>query len=295
MERNIISFMNMKGGVGKTTVCVNIAGCLADQGKKILLIDIDPQMNATQYLLNPQNIQKVIDDKYTEKETIYWLYKDSAEDDLYGISGEEPDSVSSSESSISEKIIYNVRENLDLICGDLRMTNLVDTDGTATDTLNLFIDNASLRDKYDFIFIDCPPTQSVYTTSAFKASDFYLLIIKPDYLSTIGLSLFEKIVGKFNNRRTKNAKIQRLGIIANLVQKGSGGYHDEKLREIREKYKFSKVFEQTIIINNRIARASEEQKLMYETKGCKSPILKLTREFLDVYNCAVNGGSLNDR
>ena len=175
------------------------------------------------------------------------------------------------------------------------MTNIVDTDGTATDTLNLFIDNASLRDKYDFIFIDCPPTQSVYTTSAFKASDFYLLIIKPDYLSTIGLSLFEKIVGKFNNRRTKNAKIQRLGIIANLVQKGSGGYHDEKLREIREKYKFSKVFEQTIIINNRIARASEEQKLMYETKGCKSPILKLTREFLDVYNCAVNGGSLNDR
>lgn len=55
------------------------------------------------------------------------------------------------------------------------------------------------------------------------------------------------------------------------------------------------MFEQTIIINNRIARASEEQKLMYETKGCKSPILKLTREFLDVYNCAVNGGSLNDR
>ena len=210
MERNIISFMNMKGGVGKTTVCVNIAGCLANQGKKILLIDIDPQMNATQYLLNPQNIQKVIDDKYTEKETIYWLYKDSAEDDLYGISGEEPDSVSSSESSISEKIIYNVRENLDLICGDLRMTNIVDTDGTATDTLNLFIDNASLRDKYDFIFIDCPPTQSVYTTSAFKASDFYLLIIKPDYLSTIGLSLFEKIVGKFNNRRTKMRKYKDL-------------------------------------------------------------------------------------
>ena len=75
MERNIISFMNMKGGVGKTTVCVNIAGCLADQGKKILLIDIDPQMNATQYLLNPQNIQKVIDDKHTEKETIYWLIR----------------------------------------------------------------------------------------------------------------------------------------------------------------------------------------------------------------------------
>ena len=76
----------------------------ADQGKKILLIDIDPQMNATQYLLNPQNIQKVIDDKYTEKETIYWLYKDSAEDDLYGISGEEPDSVSSSESSKVRKL-----------------------------------------------------------------------------------------------------------------------------------------------------------------------------------------------
>ena len=53
-KRNVISFMNMKGGVGKTTICVNIAGSLAMMDKKVLIIDMDPQMNASQYLLTHQ-------------------------------------------------------------------------------------------------------------------------------------------------------------------------------------------------------------------------------------------------
>lgn len=284
MKKNVIAFMNMKGGVGKTTICVNLAGCLANKGYRVLIVDMDPQMNTTQYLLEASEIQRVLSDDSTGGKTIYCLYRSLTEDNLYGMDG---DDNTESDEIQSEDIIYrNIRTNLDLICGDLRMTNITDNDGTVTDILNLYIMNSKIKEAYDFIFIDCPPTQSIYTTSAFKAANFYLLIIKPDYLSTIGLSLFENIIKKFNSRRTQDEKIKNLGIISNLNHRNNE-YHNEKLRDIREKYKFQTVFESSILMNNSIAKASEAHTLMYEKNGCKRSIEKLTLEFLEVYKNAV--------
>lgn len=291
MLKNVIAFMNMKGGVGKTTICVNIAGSLANMGYKVLLIDMDPQMNSTQYLLDAQKIEEVFNNENKSYKTIYSLYTNIAEDNLSGITGDECEDEELVE---EEDIIYEgIRDRFDLICGDLRMTNISDTDGTITDILNLYISDNNLKEKYDFIFIDCPPTQSIYTTSAFKASDFYLLIIKPDYLSTIGISLFENIIKKFNQRRGKEDKIKNLGIITNLMPR-KNEYHNEKLQEVKDRYKFKTVFENHIFLSSSIAKASEDHILMYEKKGCKSPIRKLTAEFLKVYEKAV-GGNDNDR
>lgn len=275
MSKNVIAFMNMKGGVGKTTICVNLAAQLADFGKKVLVIDMDPQMNASQYMLNPRQIEKAMNDK----KTLYRLYKDEVDIDLYstGIIGDEV------EEADGDLIIEGVRQNLDLICGDLNMTK-VKEDGSNSDTLATYIEADGLKEKYDFIFIDCPPTQSVYTISAFKASDFYIVIIKPDYLSTIGLSLFMRMVTNYNKNRKKPEQIKNLGIVANLTQKSSDNYHENKIQDIEEKFKFvNHVFGTRIGNISAVAKASENQKFMNETNGAKRAIKGLAKEFLESY------------
>lgn len=204
MKKNVIAFMNMKGGVGKTTVCVNLAAQIAEMGKRVLVIDIDPQMNASQYMLSPQKIEEAV----KNQKTLYSFYKDDVDIDLFSMN------IIGDSKILNKKglIINGIRPNLDLICGDLNMTKVKD-DGSNSDTLAAYIDSDCLKEKYDFIFIDCPPTQSVYTTSAFKASDFYVLVIKPDYLSTIGLSLFLKMVNNYNKNRKTQEKIKCLGIV----------------------------------------------------------------------------------
>lgn len=276
-KKNVISFMNMKGGVGKTTICVNLAGQLSNDGYRVLVIDNDPQMNASQYLLNATQIEDLV----SKVRTLYALYKDDVDENLLNICGNDTDDAYLN----SEKtIIINARKNLDIVCGDLNMSKVNNVD--AVDTLSLFINNNNLKDKYNFIFVDCPPTQSIYTTSAFKASDFYLLVIKPDYLSTVGLSLFANIIKNYNNKRHKEDKLKELGIVINLVQKGP--YYSEKINEIKEKFKFNKIFETSINNVSNVAKASEKQKLMYETNGCKRAIKKLSEEFLKNYEEKVN-------
>lgn len=274
-KRNVISFMNMKGGVGKTTICVNIAGQLAKDGHRVLIIDNDPQMNASQYLLEPSVIEKLVHNN----KTIYSLYKDSTDENLFDITGEEL------EEEADKDIIVKCKENLYIVCGDLNMTKVNDV--SVIDELSLFIKNNKLRENYEFIFIDCPPTQSFYTNSAFKASDFYLLVIKPDFLSTVGLALFTRMITSYNKKRHDKEKLNSLGIIVNLYQ-NNNQYHINKVEDIKEKFKFSKVFKTEIINNINIAKASEKQQLMYETSRCKTRIKNLTKEFIEEYSKRVS-------
>lgn len=282
MQKNVIPFMNMKGGVGKTTICVNIAGYLASIGKKVLIIDNDPQMNASQYLLDAKTIEGLM----SGTRTIYGLYKDTTDEDFIGMSGE---SLNNSSIINETDIIMEIRENLHMVCGDLNMTKVNGLDGSTIDILSMFIENNDLRDKYDFIFIDCPPTQSIYTNSAFKASDFYILVIKPDFLSTVGVSLFKKIIERYNKRRQKEAKLHELGIIVNLIQTNNQ-YHKDKIDELKERFKFNKIFASSIPNKSSIAKASESHQLMHETIGCKQGIQRLSKEFLKEYENKINEG-----
>lgn len=279
MKKNVVAFMNMKGGVGKTTLCVNLADCLARHfDKKVLVIDLDPQFNATQYLLEEQ---EYLDNLYKKEKTIYSIFKSQVPiaNVLTGIDEEVKGMVTNIE--------YRVKENFYLIAGDLKMLYLEGGTGGLDQRphmLKMYIDNNNLKEKYDFIFVDCPPTQSVYTSAALNASDYYIMPVKPDYLSTLGVDLFKRTVESFNSYSPK--KINSLGIVFTMVHHYN--HPEEKIKEVTGRYPFG-TFENHLKYSIKVPETAEEHKMIYDMEDAKQielkiGIINLTQEFLDKFN-----------
>lgn len=211
---NIISVINMKGGVGKTTISIGIADYLADQNKKVLIIDIDPQFNATQALLDKYRDVPYEDETknfYTEEikknmRTIYKLFKPMT-------SLREEERVLN-----SEDLITNLKKNLDIICGDLDLV-LVNksSDHANVRRLSNFIEDNNLRERYDFIIIDCPPTLTVYTDSALMASDYYLIPNRIDRYSMVGIDSLQEAVKTLIYQ--ERIKLKCIGLVYTMLDK----------------------------------------------------------------------------
>jgi chromosome partitioning protein len=162
----VISISNQKGGVGKTTTTVNLAGFLAEQGKRILIIDIDPQANAGFGVgLNVEEIDS----------TIYEV-----------LIGNIP---------LKEAIFSTEWENLFIVPSNIHLS------GAQVDMLYLEEKEhlmqkaiASVRDEYDFIFIDCPPSLGILTLNALVAADSVLIPLQCEYYALEGLSQLLKII-----------------------------------------------------------------------------------------------------
>lgn len=207
-KRNIISFLNMKGGVCKTTLCKEIALCLAEEKqKKILVIDMDPQSNCTQSFFERYNILD-----FTEGEL---LTKKSALPSIENIFTQSPGRL---EETTLEKTILKLDNNLHIIPGELH-TIFMEREtgsGAAEQKLNNFVENNDLKSKYDYIFIDCPPTYSFYTIAAFFTSDLYIVPVVPDAYSLLGVNLLEDVVKHAKNTYKANftmKPLDNLGII----------------------------------------------------------------------------------
>lgn len=185
---HVISIINYKGGVGKTTLTANIAARLAKRGKKVLAIDLDPQSNLTFYFIKVDTWK----DKYQDSKTIKKWYDNFIE---RGSISNLNDLV-----IIPEEVNKLVNENLHLICSHLALIN-VDLElavmlggATPRQQINNFLEVYShlakglnlLKHLYDYILIDCPPNFNIVTKTAIVASDYYLIPAKLDYLSTIG-------------------------------------------------------------------------------------------------------------
>lgn len=265
----VISFMNMKGGVGKTTLCVNLAHCLCTEfGKRVLIIDLDPQSNATQYVLKSDTFDRVIRDK----KTIYEIYEDYV-DSFSSVVGNLEEDIDIS----PETIIYKITDNLNIIPGNLKLIKIsMGVESTVIMRLKEYIDINNLLKNYDYIFIDCPPTQSIYTSSALLVSDYYIMPVKPDFLSSIGIDLFKAIINKHN--RTSPRKVKCLGIVFTLVQ--NYPYYKEVMERIRKNNAFS-TFDKSMPHSSTIPRYAEEQQYLYDIPGYKNDIIELTSEFLE--------------
>lgn len=234
-ECKVISFINMKGGVGKTTLCINTADSLANDGNKVLIIDMDPQFNATQALLlqMQRKSDKCINTEAINHETILpeditaelnssQVYKQLSKQSktimqLFG---------STNPNNDSKCIIQSFSKNIDFIPGDLELSAAAagDTAGKVG-TIKQFIVKQNLSLKYDYILIDCPPTWSILTHSSLYASDYYIIPSKIDFYSSIGInSLQSKINENFLENfsyleiaKARNKVLKNLGIIFSMT------------------------------------------------------------------------------
>ena len=192
---SVVSVINYKGGVGKTTVTANVAAEMAYRGYDVLVIDLDPQANLTFSFYTVDDWQSFQDEK-----TIKYWFDDFIDREELG--------------ELSDLIKSPVRVNeltegcMDIICSHLGLIN-VDLElavmlggASPRQVRNNFIKVYSLlsrglesiKEIYDIVLIDCPPNFNIVTKNALVASDYYLVPAKPDYLSTLGIDQLNRHV-----------------------------------------------------------------------------------------------------
>ncbi|WP_117017117.1 ParA family protein [Aeribacillus pallidus] len=272
----VVTFMNMKGGVAKTTLCINIAHTLSIMEKRVLLIDMDPQFNATQTLIT--KYKKQYPDLKRNKKTIFYLFEDPEDMVPNYVSGED------TKYEKPVEIITKLDENFDIICGDLELIRFENESGKRN-RLNTYIKENNLKEVYDYILIDSPPTYSFYSVASILASDCYLLPIKPDYYSMLGVDLVKYILTKI--RKDYGKYLHQVGVIYTFI-KNSTVVHDPIIKKLSTKDKVEYVFEKKLKDSVEIVRGSGKGILMYELPNqIKSNIEELTKEFIsrmeDIY------------
>lgn len=183
----VIAFLNMKGGVGKTTLCKEIGYFLSKNEKRVLLIDVDPQGNLTQSIFEKFNYKHHYETE-NEQNRDYKICTATINNVF--------EYTSVVDSTKEEECILELNEFLSIIPGDLN-TVFFERSGGGSESENAiknFIEDFEIKDNYDFILMDCPPTYSFYTTAALLASEYYLSPIHPDSYSILGIDLLFQVV-----------------------------------------------------------------------------------------------------
>ena len=210
----IISIINQKGGVGKTTTVINLAAGLSQLGKKILVIDLDPQGNATTGL-GLSNLQ-------------------SSDQTIYGILN--------GTKMISEVIKKTQFQNLDIITSNVDLSGLeIETAGDNNRAFILKLKLASYlndyRASYDYILIDCPPSLSLLTVMALVSSDSLVVPLQTEFFALEGLTQLMKTIERIKVSLNPDLKIRGILLtmydkrnkLSSQVEKEARDYFNEKV------------------------------------------------------------------
>lgn len=176
----VISIANQKGGVGKTTTAVNLCSALAICGCKVLLIDIDPQSNATSGL---------------------GLKNTSMENSVYELLiGAKPPSSCISETEIRN--LFIVKSNINLVGVEIELVGMDRREYILKDRLE------SIRENFDFVFVDCPPSLSLITLNSLVGSDSVLIPVQCEYYALEGLTLLLNTIKMVKTRLNQHIEIE---------------------------------------------------------------------------------------
>ena len=188
MPTIVIAVANQKGGVGKTTTTINVAACLAALGKKVLLLDLDPQANATSGL----GVEKI--------------EGASAYRPLLG------------EGTLLEKIRPTAFERLEIIPSEVDMCGAEVEIARAENHLQRLADllgPVAESGRHDFIVIDCPPSLGLLTLNAFAASDYLLIPLQCEYYALEGISMSHKVLSQVRDSGI-NPRLELLGVVMTM-------------------------------------------------------------------------------
>jgi chromosome partitioning protein len=216
-----VSLINMKGGVGKSTLTVNLAWHFAAYPqwlRRVLVVDLDPQFNASQYLLGVSEYENILK-KGTP--TIWEVFEQNTRTP----SGKAP--ISDPHDTIHNVGTIRGGGILDLVPSRLELAFSLKNPGQKERQLHKLI--SKVEDEYDLILIDCAPTESILTTAAYLSSDFLLVPVKPEYLSSIGLPLLVSSMEDFNNEYEEH-ELTLAGVVFNGASDYSPEEHLSKTR-----------------------------------------------------------------
>lgn len=213
MAAHVLAFLNFKGGVGKTTNTVNIAAILALHkqmaGRRVLVLDMDPQSNSTLWLINREGYAKA----WESDRTIHRLFQTFEK-------GGTPDLAPLIQTAVLENLATGGR--LDLVPGSFQMLELEERPalGHHIKQADSVLATAlrKLRADYDCILIDCPPAWSLFTRNALRAADFILVPYTPDYLALEGIKWINQLLREYTRSAAPGRVAKLAGVIVNRYQ-----------------------------------------------------------------------------
>lgn len=263
MSGTVISFINMKGGVGKTSLAINVSKTLADRGKRVLILDMDPQFNATQsLLLYKTRYYKIFSDLNQDTQNQEILFKEEIKStEIYNELSYKNKTILQLFSNTNllesaKELETEISTNLYLVPGDLNLAKEISGDtSNKCEIIYNYFEEQNILEKYDYVIIDCPPTWSILTHASLYVSDYYIIPSKVDLYSSVGIKILEELIDDKiyrstsykNTRKVKNLDVlKRMGIIFTLVY----GLKSEMTNMERLKKEFKEIeFFETVLPN----------------------------------------------